>query len=228
VKEWPDEPGQASAYRDCLDQHREDARWIAFIDLDEFLFSPTLAPLPEILREYEQWPGVSVNWSMFGPSGHETKPEGLVLENYTQRAPDYHGFNRLCKCVVDPKRTIRIGANVSAHCFDYTEGHAVDENFQPRDKPPRGKTEKVSFARLRVNHYYIKSKEQWLAKIDQPRADTGQRRKYKADNYESMALRFSEVREQAITAYVPALNAALAARANKHGDGVTVREAGVG
>ncbi len=126
--------------------------------------------------------------------------------------------------MVDPKRTIRIGANVSAHCFDYTEGHAVDENFQPRDKPPRGKTEKVSFARLRVNHYYIKSKEQWLAKIDQPRADTGQRRKYKADDYESMAQRFSEVREETITAYVPALKAALAARANKHGDGVTVEK----
>ena len=43
-----------------------------------------------------------------------------------------------------------------------------------------------------------------------------------------MAQRFSEVREETITAYVPALKAALAARANKHGDGVTVREAGVG
>src|SRR5712664_2683081 len=43
LKDWLDKPGQASAYRDCLDQHREEARWIAFIDIDEFLFSPTLA-----------------------------------------------------------------------------------------------------------------------------------------------------------------------------------------
>src|SRR4051794_892070 len=73
MKDWPDEPGQASAYLDCLNEHREVARWIAFIDLDEFLFSPTLAPLPEVLPDYEEWPGVSINWATFGPSGHETK-----------------------------------------------------------------------------------------------------------------------------------------------------------
>src|SRR3954471_10615607 len=34
VRDWPDEPGQVSAYHDCLDRHRHEARWIAFIDLD--------------------------------------------------------------------------------------------------------------------------------------------------------------------------------------------------
>ncbi len=41
VRHWPDVPGQASAYEDCLRRHRTDTRWIAFIDIDEFLFSPT-------------------------------------------------------------------------------------------------------------------------------------------------------------------------------------------
>ena len=49
VRPWPDEPGQITAYAHCLETRRDQARWIAFIDLDEFLFSPTLAPLPEIL-----------------------------------------------------------------------------------------------------------------------------------------------------------------------------------
>jgi Glycosyltransferase family 92 len=213
LKDWPDTPGQASAYRDCLDQHREDARWIAFIDIDEFLFSPTLAPLPQILAEYEQWPGVHINWALFGPSGHETKPDGLVVETYTQRAPDSHPFNRMCKCVVDPRRTIRIGANISPHCFDYTEGEGVDENFQLRDKRPgRGQTDKVSFARLRINHYYVKSKAQWIAKVDRPKADSGQRRGYKPEGYAPMAELFSEVRDETIQAYVPELRAALADR----------------
>ena len=38
----------------------DESRWIAFIDLDEFLFSPTGRPLPEVLSEYERWPGVGV------------------------------------------------------------------------------------------------------------------------------------------------------------------------
>jgi hypothetical protein len=213
LKDWTTKPGQASAYRDCLDEHRDEARWIAFIDIDEFLFSPLFVPLPQILQEYEPWPGVSVNWAVFGPSDYETQPPGLVTENYTRRVPDYHPFNRMCKCVVDPKRTIRIGADVSVHCFDHTEGYAVDENFQLRDKKPgRGQTEKCSFARLRVNHYYMKSKEQWLAKIDRPKADTGQPRGYDPAGYDRMAALFSEVHDETITAYLPALKSAIADR----------------
>ena len=53
--------------------HRYDSRWIAFIDVDEFLFSPTGQPLPEVLADYEAWPGVAVAWVMFGTGGHRTQ-----------------------------------------------------------------------------------------------------------------------------------------------------------
>ena len=55
---------------------RHDARWIAFLDIDEFLFSPGGASLPDVLRDYEEFPGVVVNRAEFGPSGHMTKPDG--------------------------------------------------------------------------------------------------------------------------------------------------------
>jgi glycosyl transferase family 92 len=212
LTEWPEVPGQGSAYLDCLERRRDEARWIAFIDIDEFLFSPTLAPVPEILVDYERWPAVYVNWAVFGPSGHERPPARLLLESYTHRAPDHHPLNRMCKCVVDPRRTARIGAGLSVHSFDHTEGHAVDENFQPRDKRPRGQTEKCSFARLRVNHYYMKSKEEWFAKMTARKADTGEARGYKPEGYDRMASLFSEVHDETIQAYLPALEAALAAR----------------
>ena len=64
------------AYDDCLAEHRDDARWIAFIDLDEFLFSPDRPSAAGVLRDYEQWPGVGVNWAMFGPSGHRPGRRG--------------------------------------------------------------------------------------------------------------------------------------------------------
>src|SRR4051812_48015764 len=66
VRHWPDVPGQASAYEDCLRRHRTDTRWIAFIDADEFLFSPTGKPLPELLRAFDTHPGVVVNWRVYG------------------------------------------------------------------------------------------------------------------------------------------------------------------
>ena len=81
--EWPIKPGQIPAYHHCLAKHGADSRWIAFLDLDEFLFSPTYRPVPEILADYEEFPAVAVNWAMFGSSGHRTRPPGLALEATT-------------------------------------------------------------------------------------------------------------------------------------------------
>ena len=76
LHDWPEHPGQRGAYDHCLRAHEGDSRWIAFIDADEFLFSPLGVPLPEILRELEDAPGVGVSWILFGTSGHETPRPG--------------------------------------------------------------------------------------------------------------------------------------------------------
>jgi hypothetical protein len=221
LKDWSDVPGQASAYRDCLHEHRDDARWIAFIDIDEFLFSPTLAPLPELLEAFEEWPGVMVHWANFGPSGHETRPEGLVLEKYTLRAPDRYSFNRVCKCVVDPRRTVRMGADISPHSFEYTHGFAVDENFRrPMVEKPGKRLESVSFSRLRINHYYMKSKEQWFAKLEVPHASTGLLRNYPPGHYDRLSQVLSQIPDETITAYAPRVKAAIAARGGRAGAGL--------
>ncbi len=76
LHEWePAPPDQREVYDHCLRTHRADARWIAFLDIDEFLFSPTGKTVAEVLRDYERWPGVGVNWAMFSHSGHRTAPE---------------------------------------------------------------------------------------------------------------------------------------------------------
>src|SRR5687768_5030147 len=38
-------PPQLKVFEKCLATHRDGARWIAFIDVDEFLFSPTERPV---------------------------------------------------------------------------------------------------------------------------------------------------------------------------------------
>src|ERR671937_684509 len=56
VTDWPEIPAQMAVYQDCLLRHRDESCWIAFIDVDEYLFSPTGQPLSELLVEYERWP----------------------------------------------------------------------------------------------------------------------------------------------------------------------------
>jgi len=167
--DWPLHPGQMPAYNDCLHRHRDDARWIAFIDIDEFLFSPTGRPLPEVLREFEDFPGIGVNWAVFGTSGHVKKPDGLVIESYTQiwRNPK---ARRKIKSIMDPKRVVFVD---NPHYGWYLDGFAVDENKQPIEGPDFAHTEVTSRFLLQVNHYWTKSEEEFREKLGRAQSHTG-------------------------------------------------------
>jgi hypothetical protein len=198
VRDWPLHPGQMPAYRDCLESHREDARWIAFLDIDEFLFSPTGRPVSEILPEFEQWPGVVVNRPAFGPGGHSTKPPGLVIENYLWRGT----AGNTIKTIVDPRRVVE---STTPHTFVYEGGALpVDEN-----KNPVGghRTEEVSISLLRVNHYHTKSEQEWRHKFTRPRSDTGEMRELRGLGFRTYR---GKMHDDEITIYAPALRERLA------------------
>jgi Glycosyltransferase family 92 len=198
--DWPHSPnGQHSAYEHCLREHRDEARWIAFIDLDEFLFSPTYRSLPDVLGEFESWPGVGVNSVFFGTAGHRTRPAGLVIENYTENDS---GEGKLAiKSIVDPRRTAHCE---TVHHFSYTDGMAVNEHGYPiRDQFAKS----VSHSLLRINHYWAKSVEQFRAKCASPMPATGSFRPW----YDMRRLRGGRVNDlsYAILEYAPGLREAV-------------------
>jgi Glycosyltransferase family 92 len=201
VRHWPFMPGQAAAYEDCLRRHRNDSRWIAFIDVDEFLFSPTGRPLPDILRGFDMHPGVVVNWRIYGTNGWEQSPPGLVTENYLWRGSDDHPGNRLAKSIVYPRSALGV---VSSHYFRL-RGTPVGEDRRPRGSPIRESTVEL----LRINHYYAKSDEDAKRKAARPDADTGT----------IVAKGFSPppdaVRDETILQFGPQLKAMLSSRASQ-------------
>jgi hypothetical protein len=158
VTDWPQFPPQVAAYNHCLEANRDGWRWIAFIDLDEFLFSPRMVPVPDVLSDYEHLPGVAALWIVFGTSGYKTAPPGLVIENYTWRRI-WPRRPREWKSIVDPSRTRQAQG---AHMFTYT------------DPAPRGPAPAfASLDDLRVNHYLMKSEEELKAKLEQRQLVTG-------------------------------------------------------
>jgi Glycosyltransferase family 92 len=70
---------QVAAYCHALVNFGARHRWMAFIDVDEFLFPLQAGSLMEALTEFGDLPGVAVPWSMFGTSGHVTPPNDLVI-----------------------------------------------------------------------------------------------------------------------------------------------------
>jgi hypothetical protein len=198
VTTWPDEPGQLSAYADSLRRHRDEARWIAFIDIDEFLFSPLGHPLPEVLRGFDRHPGVVANWRMYGTNRHREAPEGLVLENYLVRGPESHPDNRYVKSIAYPRKVV--GLHNAPHSFSY-RGTAVSEDHQPASHFREPPTVEV----LRINHYYSRS----MADLARKRS-----RRNAADGLVRATAQVppDEVRDETILQFVPALKDALARR----------------
>jgi hypothetical protein len=201
----PDFPAQSKCYDRCAAQHGDEVRWMGFIDLDEFVFSPTGRPLPELLKEYEYAPCVFINRAEFGASGHETKPPGLVIESYTRRTDD-PALNGSMKKILDPSRAVRAGVHAGA----YTEGSAVNENHEPVTGRNEGK---VSFAKLRVNHYFTKSAEEARRKAHTLRPSDGKGHFWLKHDLDGMLAMRDDVTDTTIQMYVPALREALAQRA---------------
>ena len=192
--------GLIPAFDDCLAKHRGDSRWIAFTDIDEFLFAPGGTPLPEVLSAYEQYPGVQVSRLDFGTSGHRHRPPGLVIESYLRRRRYSAEDLEWTKSIVDPQRAVKC---INAHIFLYEDAFAVDLDRVPVTRPPFGPTP-VKMSPLRINHYVTKSEEEYRAKLDQWEA-AGRSLNPGPGWLEVLGEEFDD----SITSYVPALREAV-------------------
>jgi Glycosyltransferase family 92 len=167
LRHWPQHPGLREAFDHCVKTHAEEARWIAFLDIDDFLFSLTGRPVSYVLRDYESYPGVGVNRLAFGTSGHRTRPEGLVIENFTRRSDRPDGV----KSIVNPQKVLRC---MGAHHFRFQgDALAVDELRRPITPENGFMSETPTSATLRIHHYSFKSEEEFLAKVLTLRPDNG-------------------------------------------------------
>jgi hypothetical protein len=206
VVDWPHERGQLGAYADCLARHRTDTRWIAFIDIDEFLFSPTGRSLPQVLRTFRAWPGVAVCSRYFGFGGWDERPGGLVTESYVMRAADDFEPNTWVKSIVFPRMT-KGPADIPHHFLYRYERGAAGEDGRPvagADRiPPTADL-------LRINHYYTRSRAEYARKLEMPSGWGARAEHLRA---EDPRLPADDVRDDTIARWIPALKLELAKRA---------------
>ena len=146
--EWPDYPGQLSAYRDCVKRFSNQARWIAFIDIDEFLFSPQQRDVTAVLEQFRDCPALFVYSYHFGSSGHRERPEMKTTEAYTLR----EAIPSCGKTVANP-RWIRWISN--PHLFRYWGWGHQTPNTERQTAEPLGECRPVDV--LRINHYWSRS-----------------------------------------------------------------------
>jgi hypothetical protein len=166
VIDFPNKGSQVWAYGHCATNFKGDSNWIAFIDADEFLFPTVHHDLREILPPYEKFGGLGVNWLLFGSAGHLERPSGLQIENFQMRSEDSYERNLLMKSIVIPRL---VTANVHTHCFPLQSGYmTVNEDFKPTSG---AHSSPHATKKFRINHYWIRSKAEFQAKINRGRSD---------------------------------------------------------
>lgn len=169
-KYWPGHRRQLAAYDDCLDHYRLASRWIAFIDLDEFIVPVKDASIPAFLKRFEAFAAVEINWLVFGSGGHKTKSPGTMMERFRFHSLPGHRLNRHVKSIVNPREVFTMigcheAAKISGSIAD-SHGQPVTKNF--REREPQQDV-------IRINHYAVRSYEEFLEKQARGRASGTQK-----------------------------------------------------
>ncbi len=146
---------QCKCYTECLSQAKGISQWIAFLDIDEFLFPIREQNLQDVLKNYEQFGGVGVNWRMFGSSHVWNIPSNqLLIETLTHCADQKFTGNRYIKSIVQPERASHFD---NPHQPVYQEGYfGVNTDKLPLE----GMWSNYYQAnKLRINHYWTREGE---------------------------------------------------------------------
>ncbi len=157
---------QLEFYRQALHFARDFVQGLFFIDADEFL-RPQGDSISDVARKWLSDPNigaVALNWAIYGSSGQPRRDDRLVIERFTRRAPQEFSANKHAKtfarvdCCAGPAENphavrLQTGRYVDT-CgkdvrWDASHGHLV------------GITETVTWDVLRVDHFVLKSREEF-------------------------------------------------------------------
>jgi hypothetical protein len=197
----PGELMQRFAY-DLLLSREPPARWIAFIDIDEFLMPLETWRIDHLLARWEtpEIAAVNASWAIYG-DGHHIAPPPLQLEGFVHRAADYFERHQDTKSLVRPER---VAGCDSPHWFYPRRGYQVVDVLGRkladfRVYPP-------VYRLLRVNHYRNRTRCEFERKLRRGRAYTPGSR---PDDFEYWNR--NEIEDAVALRYLPQLQLAMAA-----------------
>ncbi|MCH5232277.1 MAG: glycosyltransferase family 92 protein [Muribaculaceae bacterium] len=156
---------QLAAYDDCLLRHRFETRWLAVIDMDEFIVPIKHNSIPEYLKDKEKYPVVEINWLTFGSSGERKRTDLPVMQRFHRHSMPQHPLNHHVKSIMNPRRVYGMigcheAARINGKAAD-SRGERVKTSWKDRD---------AQHDVIRINHYAVRSYEEFRDKQARGRA----------------------------------------------------------
>lgn len=172
--DWPEYPGQASAYNHCWDNFRSDSQWIAFIDLDEYICPKYDENIPLLLDRYSKYPILVIYWLFFGTSGELSRNRNKCL--IEQLTSCYEKPVNIGKCIINTRWDILPFSKKLIH-LQYARVRGVlippinlQRNFIIFDIH-RITTHNLP---MQLNHYWSRTYNQYLSKQNRGGGMSGQ------------------------------------------------------
>lgn len=135
------------AQTDCVRKYQDEFNWLILIDIDEFVYPVNLEEggIGDVLKtvDKDKIAEAFINRYHFNSSGHKKKPDGLVIENYTERAHDYFS-----------KKSIGNSKFISLSKYQNKCHYFIFDDMD---------VERIDLTGLLyLNHYYTKSYEEFM------------------------------------------------------------------
>jgi hypothetical protein len=156
---------QLEVYKRIIRHVTGKTRWVAMIDLDEFLLPRLCDDVRQFLEDYEEEGAIAVNWQIFGTSGHIKRPP-TQIKHLLYRADTNWDRNRFVKSIVRPDRVVSEKIP-DVHWFPIKDGNTVNEK---REIVP-SMWHEIATEKIRLNHYLIRSwQDFWEVKCQRARS----------------------------------------------------------
>lgn len=150
------------AFKDALRRALGTAKWLALIDLDEFILPMKEATVTECLEKYfQQAPAVYVNWRCFGTGDVSIPPGHPILFDLTASSLKDHSRNTIGKSIVRPE-FVDIDRIWYIHYCPLIEGslyvNGDGENMAPFEGLRLDSDGFTHTKFIRINHYVMRDK----------------------------------------------------------------------
>lgn len=164
---------QYDAYNDALNRARKNDELLLVVDADEFLYfdgNTSRQAKIEMMNYYfnnnDRMAALGINWIIFGSSHYIKKTQGLVTQKYIYRSNFKFKKNKHIKVICDPHKVVGFMNPHYPIClngyntYDYLGNKITGPFCVPHSNP-----------KIRINHYFTKSKEEFLEKRNRGMAD---------------------------------------------------------
>lgn len=200
VIRWPAIPNdnaQLSAYRHFLHTYQDWVEWAAVIDLDEFINLKQDRSILQFLNRFPSASAIEINWRIFGSSGEVSYQRRPMIERFKTASNIEFEPNILVKTIHRLSQTEMIYVHYGKYKNDAIVVSTDGTNIEASDRIKQAET---NYAVAQINHYFVKSREEWEAKLRRGYADSTVRPPEMFDEYDR-----NEVEDASIMNRLPKL-----------------------